>query len=392
MQNKLSTLLNHFLLRRKFRKIRKKHGALSIRIASVIAFLDELQSAGIRYAVLRWPDKVPIEPLPRGGDAGKVDERHGDVDILLELEGESRRQLLEIAARHYSKSGVSCEFYDTCGSGGFCYKHYPYYPPIMARALLATRIFDPRGFFRLTGLPYIASLAYHVVYHKAAATCASTAASDTETISAYLARLAEEAKAERVPLPVPLDLNSLNRWLTANGYEMPYDLKIRWPRNAGLLTQLAREDEARFSTLLPSGFNYFCIFILRDDLEDAGLTDKAIEMISAEFEIRQIIEVPKTERRRLASHLRGGNWMEGKHGEEILPCTFLICNDPAPQLLESPLPQYPHLDNGNLRRKITYREKLSQLSGKRIYGVHSSDNAIEAGCVLDALKREGFGN
>lgn len=390
MLDKISYIYNRYTISRKFRHARKKHGAISFRVGSVIDFLAELDLNGICYVVLRWPDMVPLGPNPEITDIATLDAKYGDVDILVDLGRNGRKIILDIGARYFSPRGVQCEFYSTLGSGGFSYKHFPYFPPLMSRDLLSKRHLDLRGFYRLTEMPYITSLVYHIIYHKAAAICKSSKLSDKTKLASYIDRLYVEAKKEGVSLPLSRTLDELHTWLVGQDADMPFDLKVRWPHSTGWLASLVQREVEQLDMGRFSDFCYFCIFILRDDLENAGLVKQACCFIGQHFVIRKAITIPVQRRIGLAAHLRGGNWMEGRSGEEILPCTFLICDDLAPKLLEKPIPQYPHLDNANLLLKQKLRNELSDIVGQRLYGIHSSDNVIEAAYIYKVLNEQGF--
>lgn len=386
---KISYLLNKFRLYRKFKRTRKKHGALSIKVSAPLNFLHDLELAGIKYCVMRWPDKVPTKEFKKSETNEEITAEYGDIDLLIDIGGNEKNKILDIGAHYLKGTGITCEFYSTNGSSGFSYKRYPYYPPLLANEMMEGRQYDERGFYRLTGLSYIKSLAYHVVYHKAASTCQSTAPDEESKIADYMKRLELEAIKEGVDLPVPLSLKSIQKWLNEQNFDMPYDLKIRWPRNAGILTEII-DEETSFLHNDHDIDEYTCVFMLRSDLEACQLVEKAIELVGEKFSILEKIEVPSELRHELGRHLRGGNWVEGRHSEEILPCMMLICRDTNPVKPDKPDKTYPHLDNLNLRHKTPIRNTLSDLAKKKLYAIHSSDNQTEAIYVISILKKMGL--
>lgn len=385
MFNIFKAALGRYKLCKRLKRAVKKKGALSFRVRSVRDFLGDLERSGLVFCVLRWPDSIPLDPTPALMSKTEIDEAWGDVDLLVELGEDGRRVLLEVGARHLCENGVRCDFYCTYGSRGFSYQRFPYYPPIMARDMLRQRMRDSRGFYRLEGDVYIESLAYHLLYHKAAALCPSGSGEGCEQIAGYLERFRAEANKEHVDIPELLTPGTLQAWLEARSKDMPFDLKVRWPLNAGWLGDEISRERKELQQIV-DGFNYFCVFVLRDDLEEAGLLDQAIAKLAEHFVIRGRIPVGRDARLSIAARLRGGNWMEGSQGAACLPCMFLLCDDLNPQAVFQYSADYPHLDNLNMLEKHRLREALSTLAGRRIYGVHSSDNQEEAAYMLAVLR------
>jgi hypothetical protein len=115
----------------------------------VEGFFHELDSRRIRYAVLRWFDRLPdLDP----------DE---DIDLLVHDEDFSA-----IADLFDSSDGVPCDVYSVSGKPGGSSHGVPYLPPTAAAKLLE-RAEKRSGLFRVPCREdYFLSLAYHAVYHK----------------------------------------------------------------------------------------------------------------------------------------------------------------------------------------------------------------------------------
>lgn len=376
-------LVSRLKLHRKMKRAMKKKGSFSFRVRSVREFFLDLNAVGFRYVVLRWPDQIHLDSIPNDASKDLVDSSFGDVDLLVDLRGGGRERLLAVGEQHFCENGIKCEFYCSYGSRGFSYLRFPYYPPVMAECMLGERMLDERGFYRLLGVRYIESLVYHVLYHKAAALCSF---SGDRIIEDYFERIRQEANKSGVTLSEQLSLDYLHSWLVARGWDMPYDLKVRWPLSNGWMRSVISIEQEALLSDVPD-YNYFCVFVLRDDLEAAGLLDEAVRMIGEHFVVRQHVVVAPGERLSVARNLRGGNWAEGRDGENILPCVFLFCDDGSPAMPDQSLQQYPHLDNMNMLKKHEYRKRLAALAGRNIYGVHSSDNVAEA-CYMRAVLKE----
>lgn len=380
----LRDLIKIFKTKRGYKKARKKKGAYSFLLESPKEFFADLNKIGITYIVLRWPDSVPTERLKREQSESYIKEKFGDIDLMVDINRVNRKHLLDICAKHTCSHGISCEIYSTNGISGFCYKRFPYYPPLFAQELTANRVFDPRGFYRVSGKTYIKSLIYHLVYHKASAICRTDR--DIGLLDEYIDRLAREAISERIELPKPLSFRSLCKWLKAEDFDMPYDLKVRWPRNSGLLDELANNDTNEFFPTHDQR-EYTAIFMLRDDIESPDLTLAALTLISEVFTVEQVIDIPLTTRRNVARHLRGGNWIEGKDHLEILPFSFVVCTDPNPRPPTSKDPAFPLIDNMNLRHKDRVRDVLGRQVGKKLYAIHGTDNLTETAYVRHVINR-----
>ncbi|MVW73995.1 hypothetical protein [Pseudomonas xionganensis] len=383
MIRSITRLLNRQRLIRRIRGAGKDLEATGFRVRNLGAFLADLARSDIEHVVLHWPDSLDLQATPSVGDDAE------EVLLLLDICARGPQGFARVAARHMANDGVPCRFYCSIGSRGFAFMRYPYYPPLMARRLLATRVRDPRGFYRLVGLAHIQSLVYHLLYAKAAGLCRTDEASERESLQPLLQRLQEEAEKATVSLPQPLTLGALHGWLVQHNSDMPYDLKVRWPLNAGWLGGLIEAEQQGLLAPVP-GYHYFCVLALRADVLDAGLQAAALQRIGEKFAVREVIEVEPDMARNVAAQLRGGNWMEGRYGEELLPRIFLLCDDLEPVAPAERITDYPHLDNLNMLWKHQLRGELSEQAGKKMHGVHCSDNHAEALYMLRVLQRFGL--
>ncbi len=361
-------------LRRKWRDSAKRRRCIAVRVANVIEFLDDLERHGIKACVLRWPDAVPVGKLS-GLDKKQTDEIHGDVDLLVSI----RRldELLPVAARHTCESGVKCEIYSVTGIKGTQFKGFAYYPQLRAMRLLANRRRHPQGFWCLGGRDYILSLVYHLLYHKGLASgIPADGASGTAAGDKYSQRLRAEAAKEGVALPAAITLESLESWLCAHDWQMPFDLLLRWPVRDRWIELLEERKVRELSVSAPAQYQF--VYVLRDDIENTPLEKTAEAMLAREFEIVESAVIPPAAREEVAMRLRGGNWGEGKDRKLIVPCKFITCVDhhPAPPAQVNKL--YPHVDNAHFYSKHEIRKVLCAEAGRTIYGIHGSDNVAEA--------------
>ena len=383
MGKNILSLFNGFFVRRRLRRVSRKKGGFGIRVRSVCRFFEDLDAHGLCYLVLRWSDNIFLGVVSRDVSKDEADERWGDVDLLIDLSGNRISSFIAVVSRHICSSGIRLEFYSSVGLRGFTYRGLPYYPPALARKMLHERVWDDRGFYRLSGELYILSLVYHLIYHKAAS-FGFDGFSVGDKVEPYLERLSTEALLSQVKLPSSLALESLYGWLVDHKFDMPYDLKVRWPLKSDFLDRLIALDEAAFPDI-PGEYGYLGVFVLRDDLESAELLDCAVSMIARDFVVREKIYIPLDKRPELAARLRGGTWVEGERAADILPCMVLFCDDLNRRAPFSVDDKYPYLDNLNMLNKHKYREELADISGVKMYGVHASDNLLEARYMLKVV-------
>lgn len=166
-------------------------------------FFRALRDRGVRYAVLRWFEKLPHV------DPGE------DIDMLFEDADLAR------AADLFDRSGgVPCDVYSAGGSPGSTYRGMPYFPPDAARRLLAHTT-ELRGLYRVPcPEDHFLSLAYHAVFQKGPLSGLPTAlpgvapAADPE--HDYARVLGDLARA--IGLAIAIDMETLDACLGERGW------------------------------------------------------------------------------------------------------------------------------------------------------------------------------
>ena len=112
-------------------------------------FLKSLQTQGLRHAVLRWFENLPhVQP----GE---------DIDILVADDD----ALSLLAMLDDEGPGQPADIYSASGKHGLGWRGAPYLPPDHAVQLLARRIHG-HACDHPAPNDHMASLAYHVVFHK----------------------------------------------------------------------------------------------------------------------------------------------------------------------------------------------------------------------------------
>jgi hypothetical protein len=173
---------------------------------SVDGFLYQLTTAGVRYAVLRW-----FETLPVVG-------RNTDIDMLV---ADEDLPFVESLLTPYRPFRLAQKV-DLYSAGGLPYTAFGGVPYLSER--LAARVLDRavllHGRYKVPSpVDHFDSLAFHAVYHKGAASGLPAESSTSSPghgsrIAATLDRLARE-----VPRDVELSLQGLARYLEEEGLQ-----------------------------------------------------------------------------------------------------------------------------------------------------------------------------
>jgi len=358
-----------------------------VRVPRTVEFLLGLEQEGVLYTVLRWAENIPTDSLPDGWSKKKIDEVYGDVDILIDVN--NREVLLDIALK-YQGHGVKIEFYSKAGIKGTSFLGFPYYPPIFAARILNSRKRLDNGVFCTSGLTSLLSFAYHLVYQKA---LDSGIDSGISGISIKPSNKDYLSEFHRLAAELDLDLGGittliqLHEWLISHRWDMPFDLMLRWPKRDTWIEWLTESKRVALKERANASENTI-VYVLREDIEGSQLEKRALELIEDKFSIERILDLSPSERESVARRLRGGNWNEGKLLEALYPYKIVICKDFTPLELKDPdvRARYPHVDNANCLYKLDIRTELEKISGKKVFGIHASDNGVEAQYMIECVE------
>lgn len=262
----------------------------------VDSFFDELNRLGVRYAVLRWFDTLPVV------------EPGEDIDMLVADEDVAR---LRPMLRSYlvAPAGQKFDVYTVHGLPGSDFQGVPYFTSSLASGLLerATLL---NGRYRVPcPQDHFDSLAYHAVYHKGHGSgLAQNAAADPLTTvrgehdyAGVLARLAEECS-----LSVPLTLEGLDGYLADRGLRPPLDtldkLSVRNPWLLGHMDNLFGPADG--------GMPGLAVFVLRERAQHL-LGRLCAELSREGLEPLETVHLSAGATERVRSGVRGGNWGKG---------------------------------------------------------------------------------
>jgi hypothetical protein len=200
--------------------------------AGIDGFFRQLRSAGLCCVVLRWFDSLPQM------DSGE------DLDLLVD-----DRELAAVRKLLDSGPGLQpVDLYSVCGSAGADYHGLAYYPPMLAKQLLARSVLQDQLFPVPSPRDHFLSLAYHALYHKGDA--CGVPSGDPRRRRTPPFDHDYRGTLERLALDLKIDaritLDDLDQCLEAAGWRPPEDVLHRLARrNRWLSRRLKSSIERR---------------------------------------------------------------------------------------------------------------------------------------------------
>ncbi|MFL6240294.1 MAG: hypothetical protein ACJ735_12465 [Actinomycetes bacterium] len=337
-------------------------------------FLDRLTAAGAQFVVLRWYDDLP--DLPPGED---LDLLVRDQDLPL------------VDAVLAERPGTEpCDVYSVSGLPGTDFQAMAYFPPRLAQRIVA-RAELLRGRFPVPN-PHDAflALAYHVAYHKGAASGLPVHRGDAPEQCRdhdYLTALARTATVAGIE--PPRSLQELDAVLSEHGLRPSRDVLHRLAVINPWAAQLASR---------PTGdaVDGLAVFFIREQAVAAGAVDGIVARIAAEgFTVLHTSPLDCAARDRVATAVRGGNWERGPYPiSGGPPAIVVVAVDVMPAPVDARRRQtWPALGNARLlvKREIRDEFNATRAASEQCNILHSSDNADEAvdylKCALPRLAR-----
>lgn len=380
----LAQFVRHQFFKLKWRRTRKRGQTLRLRVGNLPKFFAALNDEKIRYVVLRWFDEVPLT---------EAAEQNYLMDVDLLADFARLKEIIHIAAKF--PGPIKCDLYTNTGKLATAYKKFPYYPPVFADEILDERELFHGIFFVPTPAMHFKSLAYHLVYHKGAASGISTGTeiaanpNPKRPYQKFIEALGEQIGAAQKQ---PYSLLALHEHLKSLEWAMPHDLMVRWPQQHDWMRYLARYEERpleNFAGKLPNAI----VFLLRADADELAVEAKTLELLKSKFRVLKTERLSPAKMRRVMRSVRGGNWLEHRNGILVEPIVAWICNDPNPRPVSENEPlrrKYPLVQNQNVLFKNEIRDTLNKLfpTHPRRVAIHGSDNAMETQHYLHAIYGE----
>jgi hypothetical protein len=332
---------------------------------------------GVRYAVLRWFERLPeIEPTE-------------DVDMLV-----ADDSLADVLDTLHAMPGIQpCDVYSESGLARSAYCGTPYYPPQVAKQILdgAVRhnglcsVPNPRDYFH--------SLAYHAVYHKGPKSNLSRGNLElvdrVKSEHDFAGILANMAK--RLGIEAEISLEGLHAYLQESG----------WGPSPEILARLARAGKSNkwlkllAERLAPHVHDQgLTVFVLREEAVRRGFTNKIVGMIRASgFAVLATRTLSPDEIAFAAARTRGGNWEAGRPYRRTggAPAAAVVAYDHAPiPLNRRQRRKFPKRTNARVFAKEAIRDAIiAELPPDEGFNaLHSSDHAAEAWHLIEVLAPE----
>lgn len=332
-------------------------------------FFERLENKQLRYAILRWFDRLPhLEP----------DE---DIDLLCsDADVEKIRDVL------LSGPGTQpVDLYSTSGLKGSNFKNMAYFQPHLAEEILDhTVLYKER--YRVPDAEYhFLSMAYHAVYHKAENSGLKTIHKSVHLPAhpKHDFKTILEEMANAVDIKIDADMESLDHFLREKGWRPAIDTLHRFASDSKWIRETIKTEKKIYTD------HGLAVFIVRETGTEMGVEHKVVEELKhVGFDILYTKQLTPEEAERTGRVTRGGNWDIGLGKERGGPPSFIIvCYD----LFPAPVPKdkqklYPGVTNGRVLRKHKIRMKVTNHPKMNI--LHSSDNPEEAWHYVEVFTPE----
>lgn len=281
------------------------HSFLSHEVG-VQGLLDYLRSENVPYVVLRFYEALPEL------------HRHGaDLDLL--IADEAQEKVDNFLRQHPGPIRVELKAVSRPRGNGL-----PYYPPRLARRILASAISGPAGSRIPAPREAFLSLAYHALYHKGMHAGIPSRLSGIEVDqfpeSDYAGVL--QKMTDSLGLHVGITMEDLDGYLAAEGWRPSLDTLAKISLdNEWVRVRFFRDRAAEMG---------LSVLVLRERAFDRGVVDDILRTVAEwdGFAILRRKKFTKVERRYAADHLRGGVWADrAGRTEGLLPAMALVVLD-----------------------------------------------------------------
>lgn len=282
----------------------KQGPGIRVYIHKYALFAKQLRRLGVEHTLLR----------SSSADVGK-----NDFDILLNYK--DIQMFLRVAALNAGKVPVDA-YFDLRPS----VETYHYFPPVLARKVIGSSIVDERG-QTVPSVPMrFYSLLYHVLYHKGLNENLNNPLEDTVVLGPYFHRLKSLSAHPTIGYQGSFDFLSLHEYLDSLDWAMPRDLFCRWPNQHQLLRILNNLELQKLQRQNPNPRRI--VFILREDADDAPMVSAIRGLLEEKLIICFCRQLTDSEKRRLITRTRGGNWYENDRGcfPLVGPSSIFACS------------------------------------------------------------------
>ncbi|MGE3769637.1 MAG: hypothetical protein AB7G06_01660 [Bdellovibrionales bacterium] len=315
---------------------------------------------------LRW-----IESIEDGSHTGDIDILAGSGDLQT------------IQQRFRTHAGTQAiDLYSSDASGGCVFKDVAYFPPFMARQMLATAVTRPSGIKVANDEWRFVSFCYHLLFHKSEQLAIGAEELTEKSFSRpdYVRELQRLAAA--AGQPAPRSITDIENLLKARNVFPEID-------TIGFLSTGNRFLQHRYYNKSGDYMPGLTVFLARDfGLEGDITTDIRRQIESAGFSILHERPVDPNTQHAVVHAIRGGNWSDSvAPGGIALPLHAYVAYDAQPLAIKGgDAKRYPRLDNARTLLKKSVREGYAAQAGVRKVNIlHASDNTAEAVGYVAAL-------
>jgi len=333
---------------------------MSIRVDAPATLFDWLHKKEVRYVVLRDSDRLSIS----SAEPAQID----DLDLLIDDEA-----IPELAAQYMkirSHDAIKCDLYGVRGGHGSEYHGYPHLPEDLGEQTLQRRQLATTGVYVPDDGDHLASLLYHLTYHKNIQSGFRWNDPNVAVNSPHYSTLTRLLRS----LGVELDLThrAFDAYLHNAGYgATPERLNAYIQhdvRNHRKVVTHARIADRRAGEMN--------LFVIRKIAVRKKKHTVLLEKLKDQY--RVIASKPITWSRRITTRkkMRGGKWRRGGH-----PYIAVVVFDPSP--IPSTAEQraiHPFVFNARQFIKQQWRDWFVAETKTKASAnpIHSTDNEAEA--------------
>ena len=352
-------------IRLRWRKSRKKGGALRLRIGNFHAFIWALNHSGVDYVVLRGLHDGNPSP----------DE---DVDFM--LKASHILKIIRVAARF--PGSIPCDIYFDTYQSVEC---YPYYPPVFALRILEKKVKNNQDCYVPDAYHHLMSLLYHITYHKGLISGFNQDDGKITPESKYYDTIMSLIESNGFKDRFELSLDGFHQFLKNKNFSMPYDMLVKWPKRNETIDAITKMEEQSLSEELPTDKKNIVAFILRNDAAQADIIEYIKKVINENYSILFFKELTEEQINSAIQFTRGGNWVEldKKQFHLVAPHSILVCRSNSLGTAGSGK-EYLEKECAKIKKEIRTYVNENFPSKRKRYLIHSTDSPYEA---LDYMKK-----
>lgn len=324
-------------------------------------FLKWLKDEKISYIVLRFYEKLP-----------KLHREAGDLDML--VSDEDNPKVDEFLKKHEDKKrnfveDVRIGLHSVSGEPGLI----PYYPPPLARQMLASAVDGPAGSRVPSPEDYLKSLIYHSLYHSKKGYSSGI----PSTISEHTDKHPENdyfgtitKMANDLSIEVGKTMEDFDEYMAKEG----------WRPKLDTLAKIAETNawvRDRFFGVGNGEVGGLGVFVLREWVRDRGLVAEVLKFFDSQgYTVVRTKSLEGEEQEKVANVLRGGTWGTNEDGstDGWLPAEVVVVIDRAC----AKLPSTYAAGFEKFRIRKLKEEMRQKFNTDGLSAVHSTDNSRES--------------